>query len=97
MAVDLNSMIAAEQAAAFRRQGDGGAAVEQSVAQGGSSYLNSLDRVMLREYTEPSFVEAEAMKETKGNPDVQYAAGLRTTRIVPEPDAKPAAPVAPVK
>lgn len=86
MPVNLDELIATEQAGAFRRQGDGAAAVNQTIAQGAGTFLNILDRVMLREYTEPSWAEAASMKESKGNPDAQYAMGLRTVRIVPEPD-----------
>lgn len=86
MAVNLDDVISGQLAKSFALRGDSAAAVTQTMSQGAATFLNIIDRVMLREYTEPSFVEAAAMKEAKANPDAQYAMGLRTVRIVPEPD-----------
>ena len=86
MPVNLDDVIAGQLAKSFALRGDAAAAVNQTMSQGSANYLNTLDRVMLREFTEPSFVEAAAMKEAKANPDAQYAMGMRTVRIVPEPD-----------
>ena len=83
MAVNQDDILAAEIGGGLRRGGDGASAVTQTIAQGAASFLNILDRVMLREYTEPSFAEAMAMKEAGGSADAQRAMALNTARQTP--------------
>ncbi len=84
MAVDLDDVFGSEVALAFRRQGDAAAATLQTLSQGAATYLNTLNSVMLREYTEPSFSEAFAMRTANSDAVADKAMSRNLAATVPK-------------
>lgn len=73
MTVDLGEIIAAEQAAGMRRQGDAT-----------TTFLATLDRKFLETYTEPSITEAAAAKEIASGSFSRDLAGMSAARQTPQ-------------
>ena len=77
MAVNLDDLLVQEEVKSRSRQSDAAQLANNLIQTGAASYLAILDRVMLREYTEPSFAEAMAMREAGGSADAQRLASLQ--------------------
>lgn len=73
MAVNLQDVIVAEQAAGMRRQGD------QT-----TTFLATLDRKFLQTYTEPGITEAAAAKEIASGSFSRDLAGMNLARQTPQ-------------
>jgi hypothetical protein len=73
MPVDLNDIIAAEQAAGLRRQGDAT-----------TTFLATLDRKFLQTFTEPGIIEAAATKEISSGSMPRDLAGMSSARQTPQ-------------
>ena len=84
MPVNLDDVLSSQLGAAIARDANATARAAQIIETGAASFLNALDRVMLREYTEPSFAEAMAMKEAGGSADAQRMMALQAGSRVPE-------------
>lgn len=84
MPVDLNEVLNSHLGASVARDADATARTSQIISSASATFLAALDRVMLREYTEPSFAEAMAMKEAGGSADAQRMMALQAGARVPE-------------
>ena len=85
MAVALDDLFASQTALAAQRQSAAADSAAHLINVGAASFLNMLDRISLREYTEPSFQEAAAMSKAGESADAARVAALRTAVHVPEP------------